>query len=84
MFWQKMEYDYSPMSAPLADCTVADLVSVAWPDPYDPARVVGLREEAKQLYDTTDYALVADIMCRGPFELAVKLRGFEKFLRPGP
>jgi uroporphyrinogen decarboxylase len=64
----------------LAGCSAEDLNAVTWPDPYDPARVEGLAAEARSLYETTDYAIVADIMCRGPFELAVKLRGFEQFL----
>jgi uroporphyrinogen decarboxylase len=80
ILWKKNVYDYSPVVAPLAECTLEDLNKITWPDPFDPARVLGLKEEAKQLYETTEYAIVADIMCRGPFEQAVKLRGFEQFL----
>ena len=50
-----------------------------WPDPYDPGRTQGLRDEAKKLFETTDFALVADIMCLGPFEGACFLRGYDKF-----
>ncbi len=80
ILWKKATYDYSPVEAPLADCTIQDLDKATWPDPYDPERVKDLREEARELYEGTDYAIVADIMCRGPFELAVKLRGYEQFL----
>ena len=80
ILWTKMEYDYSPGQAPLAGCSVEDLDGVTGPDPYDPARVQGLAAEAKALFEKTDKAIVADIMCRRPFELAVKLRGFEQFL----
>jgi uroporphyrinogen decarboxylase len=80
ILWKKLAYDYSPVEPPLADSTVEDLDKATWPDPYDPERVEGLREEARALYENTDYAIVADIMCRGPFELAVKLRGYEQFL----
>jgi uroporphyrinogen decarboxylase len=80
ILWKKMAYDYSPVEPPLADCAIEHLDRVTWPDPYDPERVRGLAEEARQLYENTGYAIVADIMCRGPFEQAVKLRGFEKFL----
>jgi len=80
ILWKKLAYDYSPVEPPLADGTIEDLGKATWPDPYDPERVEGLREEARKLYGNTDYAIVADIMCRGPFELAVKLRGYERFL----
>lgn len=80
MMWKKSLYDYYPASAPLADCKVEDLKKVTWPDPCDRERVKGLREEAKALCEKTDFAIVGDIIDRGPFELAVKLRGFEQFL----
>ncbi|NQT48608.1 MAG: hypothetical protein HQ578_06495 [Chloroflexi bacterium] len=80
VLWKKLSYDYSPVDPPLADGTIGDLDKATWPDPYDPERVKGLREEARTLYEDTDYAIVADIMCRGPFELALKLRGYEQFL----
>jgi uroporphyrinogen decarboxylase len=44
------------------------LDKAVWPDPYDPGRVAGLAQETKRQYETTEYALVADIMCMGPFE----------------
>lgn len=70
---------YDSVTCPLADSTLADLELVRWPDAYDPARVEGLREQARRLYEGTEYAVVADIMCRGPFEQACKLRGYERF-----
>jgi hypothetical protein len=42
-------------------------------------RVRGLREEAEQLFNETDFALVADFCCLGPFEGACFLRGYEQF-----
>lgn len=80
MLWKRGLYDYYPASTPLAGCTAGDLKKAAWPDPYDPERVAGLREEARALCENTDFAIVGDIIDRGPFELAVKLRGFEQFL----
>jgi uroporphyrinogen decarboxylase len=79
IMWKKATHDYCPVSTPLADFTIDDLKGAVWPDPADPSRISGLREKAKHLYETTDYALVADIIDRGPFELAVKLRGYENF-----
>ncbi len=80
IFWKRALHGYYPASTPLAECTIADLDRVQWPDPRDPRRAEGLREEARTLYEGTDYAIVADIMCRGPFEQAAKLQGYERFL----
>jgi uroporphyrinogen decarboxylase len=77
--WKKASYYYDAVERPLADYTLADLDRAVWPDPYDAGRVHGLREEAKALYENTDYAIVADIMCGGPFEQACMLRGYEQF-----
>ena len=78
--WKKNVYDYSPIAAPLENYSLPELSQITWPDQYDPERTVGLREEVERLSVGTEYALVADIMCRGPFEQAVKLRGYEQFL----
>lgn len=78
--WKKGVFDYAPVSAPLEHLDVAQIDSIEFPDPYDKSRVEGVKKRAKYIYENTDYALVADIMCRGPFESAVKLRGYEKFL----
>jgi uroporphyrinogen decarboxylase len=77
--WKKAAYYYDVVERPLADIVIEDLDKATWPDPYNPGRVEGVREEAKKLYETTDYALVADIMCGGPFEQACMLRGYEQF-----
>jgi len=39
-----------------------------------------LAEEARRLYEETDYALVADFLGGGVFEQALWMRGFERFL----
>ena len=41
--------------------------------------MAGIREEARALFEETDYLVVADIMCLGPFEGACFLRGYEDF-----
>jgi len=65
----------------LADATVGDLAHFNWPDPRDPARWAGLREEARQMFEQTDYALVAyRPKYNGLFELCQVLRGTEKLL----
>jgi len=78
--WKKCLYDYAPVYYPFEDLTIADLDKYPWPDPYDKSRVAGLREEVKELRETTDYAIVADIMIGGPFEQACRSRGTEQFM----
>jgi len=81
LHWKKASYYYDVIERPLAQIeTIRDLDHVAWPDPYDPGRVAGVHEAAQRLFETTDYLIVADIMCLGPFEGACFLRGYEEFL----
>jgi uroporphyrinogen decarboxylase len=80
LHWKKASYYYDVIERPWAKVeTIADLDKVTWPDPYDPGRVEGVHDEAKKLYQGTDYAIVADIMCLGPFEGAGFLRGYDNF-----
>jgi uroporphyrinogen decarboxylase len=77
--WKRAAFYYDAVERPLANASLGDLDKAVWPDPYDPGRVHGLQEEARRLYNETDYCLVADIMCGGPFEQACMLRGYEQF-----
>ena len=78
--YRKASYYYDAIERPLAKFTTSqEIEQIPWPDPYDPARVKGLREEARQLLDNTPYALVADIPCLGPFEGGCILRGHDRF-----
>lgn len=75
------EYYYDAVKRPLTgEITLEDIKNASWPDPYAPGRADGLREEARELYENTSYAIVADIMCGGPFEQALWMRGWEDFL----
>jgi len=78
--WRKAGYDYAPVSFPLADLDVTDLKTVKWPNPYNPGRVAGLKQEAKKLYESSEFAIASDIMCGGPFEQALWLRGYQNFM----
>jgi len=79
--WIKGEYDCSPVGGyPLVDADFEDFKRHPWPDPYNSGRVEGLEEEARDLHDNTGFAILADIMCGGPFENSLWLRGFEQFL----
>jgi len=51
---------YDLEGAPLAhDLTAAKIEAFPWPDPYDPTRLAGLKEEVETLYYQTPYALAA-------------------------
>ncbi|UCB46837.1 MAG: hypothetical protein JSV25_05295 [Spirochaetota bacterium] len=78
--WKKASYYYDAVERPLADASVEDLKNVKWIDPYDPGLVEGLKKEVETLYKTTEWSLVADIICDGPFESGCMLRGYENFL----
>lgn len=61
----------------LADMSYEELEKWQMPDPADPARFAGLREEAKNLYETTDKAIVIYSPCWGIFEQIYALRSIE-------
>jgi uroporphyrinogen decarboxylase len=80
LLWEKASFYYDVVGRPFAGMEEpSDLARAQWPDPYDPGRVAGIREEARRLHEETDYLVVADIMCLGPFEGACFLRGYEDF-----
>jgi len=67
-----------PISHPMKKATIEEIEKFPWPDPSEPSRFEGLREKAKQLFERTDYALVADgITGVGVFDMSWHLRGME-------
>ena len=72
---------YELGGTPLANATIGDLASYPWPDPFDSARIEGLRAEVEFLYHNTDFAIGAyRPTISGIFELSHYLRGMEKLL----
>ncbi len=70
-------YYYDLVGSPLKDCDdVEALKDFPWPDPEDPGRFRGLREEAETLYKTTDFAVIFSPNFTF-FLLASLLRGFD-------
>lgn len=75
------KYYYDIVLRPLEGIIEEDTIkNNPWPDSNDPGRVNGLREEARQLYNNTEFAIVAEMICTGPFEQSCWMRGFEDFL----
>jgi uroporphyrinogen decarboxylase len=74
---QLNEVSYCPLEN--IDPDEYDLDDYAWPDPNDPGFIEGLEEEAQQLYEETDLALMGRF--GGPvMEMGTYLRGFETWL----
>ncbi|MCX5908163.1 MAG: hypothetical protein NTY64_13530 [Deltaproteobacteria bacterium] len=70
----------SPVSPPMRTASIEEIERFPWPDPDEPSRFEGLKERAKDLYEKTPYALVADgTTGAGVFDLAWRLRGMEDF-----
>lgn len=74
---QPQGYYWELDECPLArEPTLEDLESYPWPDPDDPGRYRGLREQARHWRETTDYALVGHVP-GGWIHISQYLRGFE-------
>ncbi|MCD6574480.1 hypothetical protein J7K97_02230 [Candidatus Aerophobetes bacterium] len=70
---------YDMYEHPLANATLEDLDKYNWPDPDDPRRVEGLKEEAESIYNNTDYAIVLSGFSECLFGLPSWLRGHAQF-----
>jgi uroporphyrinogen decarboxylase len=80
MFHAAGGYYWERFHGPLEQASIEELESFAWPPLAGPDYTRGLAEKAKALYETTEYALVADGGFKNFFELACDLRGFERTL----
>lgn len=81
--WQEIYYRdnafyWEVAHAPLREATLADLERFDWLDPADPGLTAGLAEEAKTLYEQTDYAIEASCGFYSFFETGYALRGYEQ------
>lgn len=73
-------YYWEQVGSPLAEASVEDLESYPWPDTSDPGYTAGLAEEAKELYEETDYAIMADGGFKSFWELGYLMRGHAQLL----
>lgn len=66
-------------STPLRNASIEAVEAYPWPDPYDPQRTVGLKEQVEHLFHHTDYAVSAAAPCAGLLEYGMFLCGFDQF-----
>lgn len=60
--------------------SLSDAVDVwEWPNPNDPFLTEGLREEARCLFENTDYVIGADGIKGGILQTSLELRGYDQF-----
>lgn len=72
---------FSLAESPLNDTTLSKsaIDAIDWPDPSDPRRWAGLREQAEKFRDD-GYAVVMRGLCAGILEMACRLRPMDKFM----
>jgi uroporphyrinogen decarboxylase len=76
---KKIGYYYDIIEHPLKEAQIEDLEKYPWPDPLDPGRTEGILEEAENLHQRTDYAIIG--RCSASiFEQSWYLRGYDQFL----
>ncbi|MHB1347832.1 MAG: uroporphyrinogen decarboxylase family protein [Candidatus Humimicrobiaceae bacterium] len=80
IIWKQASFYYDAVSRPLKLGTVEELNKAKWENYNIKDRVIGLKEKASILYETTDFCLVADMHTFGPFEGGCMLRGYDNFL----
>lgn len=76
---KKGEY-FETRQNPLASADINDIKSFAWPKAKDVFNPSGLREMARNMYENTEFALVARMPCWGLVDLACLMRGMEQFM----
>lgn len=71
-------YYYDMVEFPLVSCSMDALEKYSWPDPENPGRVRGVRDELFRLRSDTDFALEAGLV--GLWETSWFLVGLERWL----
>ena len=78
--WKKAGHYYDMVENPLRSLSLEESLKAKMPDPRAIGRAEGLREQARWLYEKTEYAIVVGHIMWGPFELGCALRGYDQFL----
>lgn len=78
--WTEVGQYYAIHAQPLGQetLTLAEIDSFDWPNPDNPAMFEGLREQARQWHENTDYIVGADGIKAGILQTASQIRGYDK------
>jgi uroporphyrinogen decarboxylase len=79
VYRRRCGYYCENVEAPLAGKSKPEVLEFPFPDPAEPSRFRGLREKAKRLYETTDYALMAG-QAASLYYFSAELRSFENYM----
>jgi uroporphyrinogen decarboxylase len=71
---------YDVFHHPLRGLEPADLDRYPWPDPADPARFIGMREQVRHAVEDEGQAVIVGGLCAGFIEMAGWMRGYEDYL----
>jgi uroporphyrinogen decarboxylase len=81
IYIEKTELYYNWVGNPLEHATFGDIESYPWPNPYNNSNYTfGLLEKALTYMHDHKFAISTRAPTRGIFELAIQMRGFEKYL----
>jgi len=80
VFYGENCFYWEQISSPLAESSLEELEKYSWPDPLDAGYTQGLAEDARTLFENTDYAIMADGGFKSFWEQGYMLRGFEQLL----
>jgi len=79
--WSRTDIFVNNVHSPLADASEDEIANYEWPDPDQLWHTTGLAEQAKNLYEKSDYALVArNPVTFGFLDRGSALRGMEQFM----
>ena len=79
IYRKRCGYYCDNVRAPLAGKSKPEILGFPFPDPAEQSRFRGLREKARRLYETTDYALMAG-QAASLYYFSAELRGFEDYM----
>jgi len=75
------EGEWTSGAPPMREATtIEDIENYPWPDMDDPTRVAHVREQAKQLAEENQYAVMGTPWLLFPFERAFSMQGMDMFL----
>ncbi len=73
-------YYYDMVDHPFNEGTLSELANYNWPDPSSKDLFAGLEEKARELYETTNYAIIGDPLAPALLEVAGYLRRLDRLL----